>query len=314
MLKNHLVTGIAGFCGYYLVQVLSASNVQVVGFDRVDYALDSSQFYIGDINDVAMLQSALCDTQPATIFHLAALTNPRLDYEELHRVNALGTLSLMEAIRATCPQSTIVITSSSSVYGRVSPEALPIPEAQPFAPMTPYATSKVAQEMIAYQQFAQHKLRVIRTRAFNLTGPGESTHFVTSAFARQIAEIEAGLREPTIRVGNLEAVRDFTDVRDAVRAYYLLADLGKPGEVYNVCSGQGTSIRELLDMLLELSIQHDISVQVDPARVQPADVPIQIGDASKLCSLTGWSPTIPLHQTLEDVLNYWRRKANEEFL
>ena len=309
------LTGSAGFCGHHLAAHLVDSNCHVAGFDRINRgSADYTTLHTGDITVSKSLQNALHATHPDTIFHLAALTNPRLDYEELHRVNALGTLSLMEAVRATCPQSTIIVTSSSSIYGRVSPDTLPISEDQFFAPMTNYAASKVAQEMIAYQQFAQHNLNIIRTRAFNLTGPGESTYFVTSAFARQIAEIEVGLREPTIHVGNLDAVRDFTDVRDAVRAYQLLAEQGVPGEVYNVCSGQGTSIRELLNILLELSTRHDISVQVDPSRLQPADVPIQIGDAGKLQSLTGWSPIISLHQTLEDILNYWRKKATEECL
>jgi GDP-4-dehydro-6-deoxy-D-mannose reductase len=205
----------------------------------------------------------------------------------------------------------VVVTSSSAVYGRVSPDALPISEDHPFAPTNFYAVSKVAQEMIAYQYFAQYKLRVIRTRAFNLTGPGESSRFVTSAFARQIAEIEAGLREPAICVGNLDAVRDFTDVRDAVRAYKVLAEQGVSGEAYNVCSGQGTSIRDILNTLLDLSTQRNINVQIDPSRLQPADVPIQIGDASKLRALTGWTPVVPLRQTLEDVLNYWRKQVKE---
>jgi GDP-4-dehydro-6-deoxy-D-mannose reductase len=224
----------------------------------------------------------------------------------------LGTLSILGAAREMCPDSVILCTSSSAVYGRASPDILPISEDQPFAPTNPYAASKVAQEMIAYQQFARHALHIIRTRAFNLTGPGESAHFVTSAFACQIAEIEAGLREPIIRVGNLDSVRDFTDVRDVVRAYQLLAKKGEPGEVYNICSGQGISIRNLLDTLLDLSTESDISVQVDSSRLQPADVPIQVGDANKLRALTGWSPAIPLRQTLEDVLDYWRMYITEE--
>lgn len=307
---NSLVTGSEGFCGHHLTAYLLDHGHAVAGFDRQNEA--SAATYTGNINDVSTLQAALHATQPTHIFHLAALTNPRMDYEELHRVNALGTLSLLTAAREICPHATILVTSSSAVYGRVPSGALPITEDQPFGPMTSYATSKIAQEMVSYQQFAQHGMRVIRTRAFNLTGPGESPNFVTSAFAHQIAQIEAGLREPTLHVGNLDTVRDFTDVRDAVRAYTLLAEQDEPGEVYNVCSGQGTSIRDLLDVLLDLSTRRGIAVQVDPARLQPSDVPTQVGDAGRLHALTGWTPLIPFRQTLEDVLNYWRTKVNEE--
>jgi GDP-4-dehydro-6-deoxy-D-mannose reductase len=307
------LTGSAGFCGHHLATYLSRQGNDVTGFDRSEKpCTDCTRTYTGDVNDTAILQNSLRETYPGTVFHLAALTDARLGYQQLHTVNTLGTFSLLESVREACPERILVITSSSAVYGHASPDSLPIRETQPFHPTNPYAVSKIAQEMIAYQHFAQHDLRVIRTRAFNLTGPGESAHFVTSAFARQIAEIEANLRKPVIRVGNLESVRDFTDVRDVVRAYSLLAEKGKPGEVYNVCSGKGTSIKNLLQILLELSTQPDIAVQVDPSRLQPADVPIQIGDAGKLQALTGWTPTIPLRQTLEDVLNYWRTHTHEE--
>jgi GDP-4-dehydro-6-deoxy-D-mannose reductase len=198
------------------------------------------------------------------------------------------------------------------VYGPVNPAALPIAESQCFSPVTLYAVSKIAQEMLANTYHAAHGMRVIRARAFNLTGPGESSRFVTSAFAHQIAEIEAGRREPVLRVGNLEAVRDFTDVRDAVRAYRLLAECGEPGGVYNVCSGQGTSIRQVLDALLALSTVRNISVELDPERLQHADVPAQVGDGTRLRQATGWAPRIPLRQTLLDVLDSWRRPIAEE--
>jgi GDP-4-dehydro-6-deoxy-D-mannose reductase len=279
-----------------------------VGFDRERTPGARWDNHKGDIVDSTRLRAILEDTQPDIVFHLAALTTPNLEYQELHRVNALGTLTLLNAVQATCPDASILITSSSAVYGWVAQESLPICEAHPFLPTNPYAVSKIAQEMIAHQQFTQHGLRLVRTRAFNLIGPGESARFVTSAFARQIAEIEANQREPVIRVGNLDTVRDFLDVRDAVVAYRLLAQHGKPGEVYNVCSGRGVRIRQLLDTLLQLSAVQDIAVQIDPSRLQPTDVPIQIGDASRLHSLGGWAPAIPLRQTLQDVLSYWRSR------
>jgi GDP-4-dehydro-6-deoxy-D-mannose reductase len=307
-----LVTGAAGFCGKYLSSYLSEQGYLVIGFDRLDALHPELESYTSDVTDSEQVRAVVDRVGPSDVFHLAALTDPRLGYRELHRVNALGTLSVLNAVHHSCPSATVLVVSSSAVYGRACQEDLPITERQPFHPANAYAVSKVVQEMVSYHQFIHYDLRVIRTRAFNITGPGQRADFVTSAFARQIAEIEAGWREPVVEVGNLESVRDFIDVRDAVRAYQLVADQGKPGEVYNICSGQGTSIGDLLNWLLELSTQRDISVQIEPSRLRLADVPIQIGDASKLRALTGWSPAIPLRQTLVDMLDYWRTRIKEE--
>ena len=307
-----LVTGATGFCGQHLVSHLLQAGYDVSGLDCTDRARPGTTIHKADINDMARVQAILAIVQPDVLLHLAALTNPRIDYQELHRVNALGTLTLLEAVHQVCPSATVVVTSSSAVYGRGAGAKSQIDEGEPLCPANLYAVSKVAQEMVAYQQFAAHGLRVIRTRAFNLTGPGESANFVTSAFARQIAEIEIGRRDPILHVGNLDAVRDFTDVRDAVCAYRLLAEQGEPGAVYNVCSGQGTRIRQLLDDLLALARFPGVAVQLDPDRLQPADVPIQVGAATRLRGATGWLPEIPLRQTLEDVLDYWRRHMDEE--
>jgi GDP-4-dehydro-6-deoxy-D-mannose reductase len=307
-----LITGIAGFCGRHLAAFLSNGGYTVVGFDRQDWSTPGVTVYQGDIADTAWLQRLVGAVQPQVIFHLAALTDPRAGYEELHRVNALGTLAFLNIVRETCAQALILITSTSAVYGQVPPEDIPIDENRAFRPANAYAVSKIAQEMVAYQQFAEHGLRVIRTRAFNITGPGESAYFVTSAFARQIADIEAGRREPVLQVGNLETVRDLTDVRDVVRAYSLLAEYGEPGAVYNVCSERGTPIRDLLETLLNLSRVRGISVQTDPIRLQPADVPIQVGDATRLHRVTSWTPNIALQQTLQDTLDSWRRRIQEE--
>ncbi len=306
------VTGTAGFSGRHLVSCLVDSGYQVVGLDQQETTVPGATLYVGDVTDATSTRTILDAVQPTFIFHLAALTNPRLDYLELHRVNALGTLVLLQAVRQVCPDAIVLITSTSAVYGHVAAEALPIGEDQPFQPATRYAVSKIAQEMLAYQQFAEHGLRVIRTRAFNLTGPGESPHFVTSAFARQIAKIEVGRQPPILYVGNLETVRDLTDVRDAVRAYRLLAERGEPGAVYNVCSGKGIAIRSLLEEMLALAQVPDISVQLDPARLQPVDVPIQVGNATRVQRATGWRPTIPFRQTVQDVLNFWRKRIPEE--
>ncbi|MBN1139907.1 MAG: GDP-mannose 4,6-dehydratase [Anaerolineae bacterium] len=307
-----LVTGIAGFCGRHLAAELSAAGYLVIGLDRVPVQLPGADMHLVDLTEIKRVVAILTQVRPDLLFHLAALTDPRLPYEELHHVNALGTLSLLGAARQTCPEVRVLITGTSAVYGRVPASRLPISEDQPFYPTSTYAVSKVAQEMIAYQHFAAHGLAVIRSRAFNLTGPGESPGFVTSAFAHQIAEIEAGQRAPIVHVGNLDTVRDFVDVRDAVRAYRLLAEQGEPGAVYNVCSGRGVPIRALLDALLELARVPGIAVEPDRARLQPADVPISVGDGTYLRTQTGWTPTYTIEQTLRDVLSYWREHVKRE--
>lgn len=310
MRPTAFVTGAAGFCGYHLVAHLVESGYHVAGLDREGSANHLCMLYQGDVTNCEQVRAILDREKPNVILHLAALTNPRLDYVELHRVNALGTLSLLTATRQACSDVPVLITGTSAVYGNAPPSALPISEAQLLRPATPYAVSKIAQEMLATQQGAEHGLRIICTRTFNLTGPGESPSFVTSAFARQIAEIEAGLREPVLHVGNLETVRDLTDVRDAVRAYRLLAEVAEPGATYNVCSGRGTPIRQLLEMLLSMSRVNGILVRQDPDRLRPGDVSIQVGDATRLREATGWAPTIPLRQTLQDVLDYWRQRIS----
>ena len=311
--NNALITGINGFCGRHLTAALARVGFTVVGIDQISPSCHiGAVVYVGDIRDKHFLRHVIGATQPQVIIHLAALTALTANSDMLDEVNIRGTRYLLETVQESGLLTTILIASSSATYGKVAPDELPIREIQPFRPFTAYAISKIAQEMLGYQFYAAHGARVIITRTFNLTGPGENEHFVTSTFAHQIAEIEAGKRAPIINVGNLDAVRDFTDVRDAMRAYVLLAQQGTPGTVYNVCSGQGTRIRKVLDLLLELSAYPDIKAQLDPARLQPADVPIQIGSAERLNALTGWTPTRSMRETLNDVLNFWRQRVHEE--
>ena len=190
----------------------------------------------------------------------------------------------------------------------VYPDEVPIKETNPLRPLSPYAVSKVAQDLMGYQYFQSYGIKAIRTRAFNHTGPRRGHVFVTSNFAKQIAEIEAGKKEPIISVGNLDAKRDFTDVRDTVRAYWLAAEKGEPGEVYNIASNRTITIQALLDNLLALS-DKKIDVRQDPDRMRPSDVEILWGDASKLEKATGWKPEIPFEKTLEDTLNWWRERV-----
>ena len=191
------------------------------------------------------------------------------------------------------------------------PDEVPIRETNPLRPRSPYAVSKVAQDYQAYQYFQSYGMRIVRTRAFNHTGPRLADTFVTSSFARQVAEIEAGLREPVVRTGDLKPRRDFSDVRDIVRGYWLLLERGLPGEVYNLCSGRAWAIQDVLDFMLSRSRVPNIEVREDPSRLRPSDVPVLVGDASRVEQAVGWRPEIPFEQTLEDLLAYWRRRVTE---
>jgi GDP-4-dehydro-6-deoxy-D-mannose reductase len=205
----------------------------------------------------------------------------------------------------------ILVVGSNEEYGLVGEDELPIKEANPLRPTSPYAVSKVAQDMLGLQYHLSHGLQTIRVRPFNHIGPRQSEQFVAPAFAKQIAEIEAGIRPPVVKVGNLEARRDFTDVRDIVRAYYLIITKGKQGEVYNIGSGVPRSIRELLNTLLSFS-EAEIEVKQDPSLLRPLDVPVSYCDYGKLKECTGWEPTIPFEESLKEVLNYWRMRVKSQ--
>jgi GDP-4-dehydro-6-deoxy-D-mannose reductase len=190
----------------------------------------------------------------------------------------------------------------------VKPHELPLTEDSPLRPLSPYGVSKVAQDMLAYQYWRSHRLHTVRTRGFNHTGPRRGEVFVTSNLARQIAEVEKGLREPIVWVGNLEAIRDFTDVRDMVRAYWLALEHGEPGEVYNIASGRGYKIRDVLDILIGLA-HANVEVREDAARLRPSDVEVLLGDCSRFRRVSGWEPTIPFDVTMKDLLDHWRGRV-----
>ncbi|MEO0117482.1 MAG: GDP-mannose 4,6-dehydratase, partial [candidate division WOR-3 bacterium] len=222
--------------------------------------------------------------------------------------NIISQLNIFEAVRAENLDCRIQIAGSSEEYGMVYPNEVPIKETNPLRPLSPYGVSKVAQDLLGYQYFMSYGIKVVRTRAFNHEGPRRGEVFVTSNFCKQIAEIEKGKREPVVYVGNLEAVRDFTDVRDTVRAYYLVLLKGKPGEVYNICSGKGYKIKEILDIIISLS-KVKVEVKVDPERLRPSDVMLLLGDATKIQTELGWKPEIPIEKTLNDLLDYWRERV-----
>jgi GDP-4-dehydro-6-deoxy-D-mannose reductase len=314
-----LITGITGFAGSHLVEYLLAEvpGVEIHGTKRwrsrmenIDHLQGQIELVECDLKDANAVRQTLADIRPERIFHLAAQSyvpaSWRAPSETLDN-NIISQVNIFEAMRSLGLDARIQIAGSSEEYGLVHPDEVPITESNPLRPLSPYAVSKVTQDLLAYQYFRSYGLAAIRTRGFNHTGPRRGEVFVTSNFAKQIAAIEAGLQEPVIRVGNLSAQRDFTDVRDIVRAYWLALEKGKPGEVYNLASGKAVTIRELLDMLLERS-SAEVEIEVDPDRLRPSDVEILLGDYSKFHADTGWEPRIPLSQTVQDLLDFWRQR------
>ncbi|MDA8235880.1 MAG: GDP-mannose 4,6-dehydratase [Clostridia bacterium] len=314
-----LITGISGFVGSYLAESLLAQGVEVWGTHQPGANIDNLQGLVNRVNlleyDLLSNQGAelIARVQPEIVFHLAAQSSVGRswdDKEETINANVNGTVRLLEGIRETGIEPRILLIGSAEEYGLVKPEETPIKEGNPMRPLSPYGVSKLAAGLLALQYHRAYGLEVIHVRAFNHIGPRQALGFVTSDFAKQVAEIEACLLEPVIMVGNLEAQRDFTDVRDVVRAYRLLADRGKPGEIYNVASGKGVPVARVLEILLSLA-KVPIRVEKDPARMRPSDVPILVGDISKIQAETGWQPEISLEQSLQEVLDYWRNHINK---
>jgi GDP-4-dehydro-6-deoxy-D-mannose reductase len=262
-----------------------------------------------DVLDQARLRSVLQEAEPDAVYHLAAKSSVGRSWQDpvgTVEVNVLGTLNLCVAATGLRKTPRVLIASSSEVYGRVEPSDQPISEAQPFAPVTPYAASKASAEIVALQTYLGRGLPVVLARAFNHIGPGQRPGFVVPDLAIQVARAARG-ELARIATGNLEAIRDITDVRDVVRAYRLLLVQGEPGAAYNICRGEGLVISQLLRRLMEIA-SVDVPVWVDPDRARPADVPAQIGDASRARELTGWEPKLSLDQSLADVLtasSYW---------
>lgn len=320
-----LITGITGFAGSHLADYLLAHQpqVEIYGTRRWRSPMENIAHLSGelgkrvklietDLRDYSSVRACLEESRPDYIFHLAAQSFVPTSWSapaETLNTNIVGQTNIFEAIRHLGLDPVMQIACSSEEYGLVHPEETPIKESNPLRPLSPYAVSKVAQEYLGYQYFMSYGIKVIRTRGFNHTGPRRGEVFVTSNFAKQLASIKVGLQEPIIHVGNLDAVRDFTDVRDMVRAYWLAVTKAKPGEVYNIATGHGITIRQLLDRLIELA-EVEVTVQPDPARMRPSDVEILIGDSSKFRADTGWEPEIPLDQTLRDVVRYWIDKLS----
>jgi len=316
---RYLITGVTGFVGTHLAAELATheNTTDVWGlawgnFDRPHLESVAPGIHLaeGDLVDPASAGPILAEARPDVIYHLAAASSVARSWNSAARsleINAIGTVNLFEAILQSALDPVVVISSTAEIYGRVADSDGPIAETAAIAPISPYGTSKAAQDFLTAQFHEGRGLATVRLRFFHLTGPGRPPHFVASSFARQIARAELGLAPPRLEVGNLEAVRDFTDVRDAARACRIAGDRRHSGQVFHVCTGHGTAISEVVKLLLEMS-RCEISVEVDGDRVRRSDIPWLVGDPSRFEAATGWRSEIPLRLTLRDLLDWWRER------
>lgn len=311
-----LITGAAGFAARHLIAELEATtDWSIVGVARQPAPTTGvrTRMLGADLRERELVERVVERWRPDYVFHLAAqsyvpksLATPA----DTLTNNVVGQVNLLEALRVHAPAARILIVGSAEEYGFASPEEMPLTEAQPFRPGNPYAVSKITQDMLGYQYYRSHGLHVVRVRPFNHFGPGQSDRFVIATFARQIAEAERGLIEPAVLTGDLSPRRDFLDVRDVVIGYRLALQRGSAGEVYNLASGQGHRVGDLLDRLLDMA-RVSLRVTTDPARLRPSDIPVLVGDASKFTARTGWQPQIPIARSLSDTLDDWRRRVGE---
>ncbi len=321
-MKKVLITGANGFVGSHLSEyILNNKLGEVYGayrtknedFSNIKGIMKKIELVECDITDSYSVDKTIEEVKPDYIFHLAAQAFVPSSWKspvETLNTNIVGSLNLFEAIKKNNKSITIQIAGSSEEYGMVKEDEVPITEDNPLRPLSPYGVSKVAMDLLGYQYNKSYGLKIIRTRAFNHEGPRRGESYVTSNFAKQVALIEAGEQKPVLMVGNLKAKRDYTDVRDTVRAYWLAAEKCTPGEAYNICSGKAYEIQKIVDILKELT-KKDFEVKQDPKRLRPSDVQILLGDSSKFRKQTGWKPEIAFEKTMEDLLDYWRKKIKK---
>lgn len=311
-----LITGASGFVGRHLIEHLQSSNPDYELHGTVflpDTGLPSNMtWHTADLRDETVTHQLIEQVKPDQIYHLAGQAFVPQSFEspwDTMETNIRSQLNLILACLAISIKPRLLITASAEIYGAAA--TMPITEATPLQPSSPYSVSKAAQDLLGLQYYLSHDFPALRVRAFNHFGPGQSDRFVAPAFAMQIARIEAGLQPPVLEVGDLTAQRDFTDVRDIVRAYRLIIEQGQPGEAYNVASGQVRSAQDLLDILLSYS-SIQIEIRVDEARLRPSRIPILQGDYTRLHQATGWQPLIPFEQTLRDVLDECRQRVQQQ--
>ena len=310
-----LITGITGFVGSHLADYLiDKEGVEVHGIrrprSRIEFIRYDVHYHEGDVTDLASMEAIVEEVQPDFIFHLAAQSFVPLSWKAPAQTlsnNIIGTLNILEAARHSDYLKAVHIAGSSEEYGLVAPDECPITEKQPLRPQSPYGISKVASDLLGQQYWSSYGLRVMITRAFNHTGPRRGEQFVTSKIARQLALIKLGKTDPVLKLGNLEAVRDFTDVREMVKAYWLAVNKCVPGEPYNIGSGEGHTVEQVVCLLEKIS-GVDFELRQDPRFMRPSDVPKLICDSTKFRDTTGWKPEIPFTTTLRDLFNYWMER------
>jgi GDP-mannose 4,6-dehydratase len=327
-LTNALITGITGMVGSHLVDyLLESTDWKIFGLvrwndrmDNIEHLMeiinnkDRVELVYGDINDLSSLLECVDHVQPDYVFHLAAQSYPKTSFSsplETLETNILGTAKVLDAIRKLKINPVIHVCASSEVFGRVPKELLPIHEDVGFHPASPYAISKVGTDLVGRFYAEAYGMTVMTTRMFTHTGPRRGDVFAESTFAKQIAMIEAGLIPPVIKVGNLDSLRTWSDVRDAVRAYYLLVTENPiAGEYYNIGGTYSCTVREMLDFLIARSTVTGIEVKTDPERLRPIDADLQVPDTKKFKEHTGWVPKITFEETMVDLLNYWRDQVS----
>ncbi len=309
-MKKGLIIGAAGFVGNYLIEELAANGIEAYATKLSHEKLDNpkAKIYDLDIMDKEAVVSLLFEVRPDYIFHLAAQSSVGLAWKKpglTVDVNIKGSLNLLDAVRELFYKPRVLLIGSGEEYGHIKPGETPIVEENLLRPGNIYAATKACQNMIGNIYAKAYDMELMMVRAFNHIGPGQAPMFVVSDFCKQVAEIEKELREPVMMVGNLAAKRDFTDVRDVVKAYVGLIAAGQSGETYNVGSGNAQEIRQILDLIISKSTAK-IKVEIDPNKLRPVDVPIIEADITKLNQLTGWLPQIPIEQTIQETLDYWR--------
>ncbi len=329
--KRALITGITGMVGSHLAEYLiEKTNWDVIGMCRWRSPLDNLSALVprinngdrisllyGDLHDTLSIQDVVRRSSPDYVFHLAAQSFPKTSFDaplDTLDSNIQGTSRLLEALREFSPDAIVHVCASSEVFGRVAKEKLPIDEECTFHPASPYAISKVGTDLLARYHAEAYGMTVMTTRMFTHTGPRRGDVFAESTFAKQIAMIEANLIPPVVKVGNLNSLRTIADVRDAVKAYYMLVTVNPvPGEYYNIGGTYSASIGDILNKLISLSHRkNDITIEVDPERLRPIDADLQVPDTRKFQKHTGWSPEIPFEKTMQDLLDYWREQVRQK--
>ncbi|HWQ13876.1 MAG TPA: GDP-mannose 4,6-dehydratase [Roseiflexaceae bacterium] len=319
-----LITGVTGPVGSALAdELLTLPDVELHAFKRwrsdprpIQHLFGRVTIHEGDIEDPFAVAAAVRAAAPDLVYHLAAQSYPSASWDApvaTLRVNVEGTVNLLEAVRAHAPRARVHIAGSSAEYGVVGPEEVPIAETHPLRPASPYGVSKVAQELLGLQYHDSYGLHVVVTRSFNHVGPRQGDRCSIQTFCRQMALVEAGLQPPVLLVGNLEARRDFSHVNDVARALWLLLQRGRPGAVYNLCSGEATRIGDIVEMVRARG-RAPAEVRVDPARLRPLDEPILLGDNTLLRRDTGWAPRVGMAQIVDELLDYWRERVRGERL